>query len=224
MKILLVEDDQGIGEFIQKGFHQEGHSVDWSQRGDIGFSMAQSDIYDVLVLDIMLPEMDGLTLLEGLRSQGIQLPVIILSARQSLDDRISGLKAGGDDYLVKPFAFSELLLRVEALFRRSQQSSLSSESLSCGDLELNLLTRKINRAGITIELQPREYTLLELLLRNKGNVLTKTLILEKVWDWNFDPQTNVVDVLVSRLRSRIDKDFEPKLIHTVRGAGYVIRD
>jgi len=222
MKLLLIEDDKGIGDFVRKGFTQEGHVLDWAERGDEGYQMAQSSIYDALILDLMLPGMDGLSILENLRRMNKSTPVIILSARQSLDDRIQGLKAGGDDYLVKPFAFSELLVRVEALVRRSQQSGGLEEILRCGNLELNILSRKVQRDSQTIELQPREYALLELFLKNQGNVLTKTLILEKVWGWNFDPQTNVVDVLVSRLRSRIDKNFEEKLIHTVRGAGYVL--
>jgi len=223
MKLLLIEDDPGIGEFIRKGFSQEGHSIDWTTRGDEGYQMAQSAQYDALILDLMLPVMDGFSILENLRNRKINTPVIILSARQSVDDRIKGLKAGGDDYLVKPFSFSELLVRVEVLVRRIQQNSVLEEILQCGDLKLNILTRQVSRKEQQIELQPREYSLLELLLKNKGNVLTKTLILERIWGWNFDPQTNVVDVLVSRLRSRIDKDFETKLIHTVRGAGYVLR-
>lgn len=223
MKLLLIEDDKGIGEFVRKGFSQEGHVLDWAERGDDGFQMAQSGLYDALILDLMLPGMDGLSILENLRRKNKSTPVIILSAKQSLDDRIQGLKSGGDDYLVKPFAFSELLVRVEALVRRSQQSGGLEETLTCADLELNILSRKVRRAGEEIDLQPREYSLLELFLKNKGNVLTKTLILEKVWGWNFDPQTNVVDVLVSRLRSRIDKNYNEKLIHTVRGAGYVLR-
>ncbi|MDC7221327.1 MAG: winged helix-turn-helix domain-containing protein [Spirochaetales bacterium] len=226
MKILLIEDDRGIGSFIQKGFEQEGHSLDWAERGDDGLMMGLSGEYEAVILDLMLPGMEGLDVLNELRNGGKNFPVLILSAKQTVDDRVTGLKAGGDDYLTKPFAFSELLVRIETLVRRAGSGHESREvtRLSCADLEVELLSRKVVRAGQQIELQPREYALLELFLRNQGNVLTKTLILEKIWNWNFDPQTNVVDVLVSRLRSRIDKEFEPKLIHTVRGAGYVLKE
>jgi two-component system OmpR family response regulator len=225
MKILLVEDDKGIGQFIEKGFVQEGHTIDWAERGDDGLMMGLSGEYDALILDLMLPGMEGMDVLSELRNGGKKYPVLILSAKQSVDDRVKGLKAGGDDYLTKPFAFSELLVRIETLVRRVRAGGESKEitRLSCADLEVELLSRRVTRAGQVLELQPREYALLELFLRNQGNVLTKTLILEKIWNWNFDPQTNVVDVLVSRLRSRIDKDFSPKLIHTVRGAGYVLK-
>lgn len=227
MKILLIEDDKGIGQFIEKGFVQEGHTIDWAQRGDDGLMMGLSGEYDGVILDLMLPGMEGMEVLSELRDGGKSFPVLILSARQSVDDRVKGLKAGGDDYLIKPFAFSELLVRIETLVRRSRSSGDENREitrLSCADLEVELLSRKVVRGGKTLELQPREYALLELFLRNKGNVLTKTLILEKIWNWNFDPQTNVVDVLVSRLRSRIDREFDVKLIHTVRGAGYVLKD
>jgi two-component system, OmpR family, response regulator len=226
LKILLVEDDRGIGSFIQKGFEQEGHSLDWGERGDDGLMMGLSGEYDAVILDLMLPGMEGLEVLSELRNGGKNFPVLILSAKQTVDDRVKGLKAGGDDYLTKPFAFSELLVRIETLVRRAGSGNENREvtRLSCADLEVELLSRKVIRAGKLIELQPREYALLELFLRNKGNVLTKTLILEKIWNWNFDPQTNVVDVLVSRLRSRIDKEFDLKLIHTVRGAGYVLKE
>ncbi len=226
MKILLVEDDRGIGSFIQKGFVQEGHNLDWAERGDDGLMMGLSGEYDAVILDLMLPGMAGLEVLSELRNGGKNFPVLILSAKQTVDDRVKGLKAGGDDYLTKPFAFSELLVRIETLVRRTGNRGSGREvtRLSCADLEVELLSRRVTRGGEVIELQPREYALLELFLRNKGNVLTKTLILEKIWNWNFDPQTNVVDVLVSRLRSRIDKDFNAKLIHTVRGAGYVLKE
>lgn len=227
MKILLVEDDRGIGQFIKKGFIQEGHTIDWAERGDDGLMMGLSGEYDAVILDLMLPGMEGMEVLSELRNGGKNCPVLILSAKQSVDDRVRGLKGGGDDYLTKPFAFSELLVRIETLVRRVNSSGGGSREvteLSCGDLHVELLSRKVVRGGVPIELQPREYALLELFLRNKGNVLTKTLILEKIWNWNFDPQTNVVDVLVSRLRSRIDKEFEVKLIHTVRGAGYVLKE
>lgn len=227
MKILLVEDDQGIGQFIKKGFIQEGHTIDWAERGDDGLMMGLSGEYDAVILDLMLPGMEGMEVLSELRNGGKKTPVLILSAKQTVDDRVQGLKAGGDDYLTKPFAFSELLVRIETLVRRVGDGGGESREvtrLSCGDLEVELLSRRVTRKGTLLELQPREYALLELFLRNKGNVLTKTLILEKIWNWNFDPQTNVVDVLVSRLRSRIDKEFDVKLIHTVRGAGYVLKE
>ncbi|MDA3850765.1 MAG: response regulator transcription factor [Spirochaetaceae bacterium] len=223
MKLLLIEDDEGIGDFIRKGFQQEGHQLDWIKRGDDGLAHARNKKYQCLILDIMLPGLDGISVLKELRHSNCNTPVIILSARQSVDDRIVGLKAGGDDYLVKPFAFSELLVRVEVLVRRMDRGTPQNNILNCADLTLDLLTRRVSRMDKEIEMQPREFALLELLLRNQGNVLTKTLILEKIWHWNFDPQTNVVDVLVSRLRSRIDKEYEEKLIHTVRGAGYVLK-
>jgi heavy metal response regulator len=221
--VLIVEDDNKIASFIQKGLKQAGYAVDHVTDGEEGLSMAQISPYDVAIVDIMLPGMDGLSLIEALRRKGVDTPVIILSAKRSVDDRIKGLKAGGDDYLTKPFSFSELLARVQALMRRASRSS-SPMDLEAGDLRVDLLTREVVRGDMQIELQPREYSLLEYMLRNKGTVLSKTMILEHVWDFNFDPQTNVVDVLVSRLRSKIDRDFEKKLIHTLRGVGYVLKD
>ena len=223
MRILIVEDDTKIASFIEKGLEQAGYAVDQVGDGESGLDMAILNPYDAAVVDIMLPKMDGLSLIEEMRRRRIETPVIILSAKRSVDDRIKGLKAGGDDYLTKPFSFSELLVRVQALLRRASKSS-SPVKFSIGDLHMDLLTRKVHRGGKEIELQPREFSLLEYLLRNKGNVLSKTMIMEHVWDYHFDPQTNVVDVLVSRLRSKIDRGFDVKLLHTLRGVGYVLKD
>jgi two-component system OmpR family response regulator len=223
MRILVVEDDKKIASFIVKGFKQNGFAVDHVLDGEEAFSMAQVNNYDAAVIDIMIPKMDGLSLIEELRKMKINTPVIILSAKRSVDDRIKGLKAGGDDYLTKPFSFSELLVRIQALLRRASMAA-SPVKLSVGDLNLNLLTREVFRGDTKIELQPREFALLEFFMRNPGNVLTKTVILEHIWDYHFDPQTNVVDVLVSRLRGKIDRDFDKKLIHTVHGVGYVLKD
>jgi len=223
MKVLLVEDDTDIASFVSKGLREAGYGVDVALDGNFGFERAMSGLYDIIILDIMLPGRDGLSIISEMRISDIQTPVLILSAKHSVDDRVKGLKAGGDDYLVKPFVFAELLVRVEALIRRGGRATAAQE-LHVADLTLDPLTRHINRAGDSIELQPREYALLEFLMRNTGTVVTKTLILEKVWGYNFDPQTNVVDVLVSRLRSRIDKDYPEKLIRTVRGVGYVLED
>ncbi len=223
MRILVVEDDKKIASFIVKGFKQNGFAVDHVLDGEEAFSMAQVNNYDAAVIDIMIPKMDGLSLIEELRKMKINTPVIILSAKRSVDDRIKGLKAGGDDYLTKPFSFSELLVRIQALLRRASIAA-SPVELSVGNLKLHLLTREVLRGDTRIELQPREFALLEFLMRNAGNVLTKTVILEHIWDYHFDPQTNVVDVLVSRLRGKIDRGFDKKLIHTVRGVGYVLKD
>jgi len=223
MKVLLVEDDMEIASFVSKGLKEAGYVVDTVFDGESGLERALSGLYDIIILDLMLPERDGLSVVTELRNRNVDTPVLILSAKRSVDDRVKGLKAGGDDYLVKPFAMAELMVRVEALFRRGGRLS-AVQTLKVADLTLDPLTRKVTRGGQTIELQPREYALLEFLMRNVGHVVTKTLILEKVWGYNFDPQTNVVDVLVSRLRSHIDKDFEPKLIRTVRGVGYVLEE
>ncbi len=223
MRILIVEDDHKIASFIQKGLKQAGYAVDHVADGESALEMVLVNPYDAAVVDIMLPRLDGLSLIEEMRQQNIHTPVIILSARRSVDDRIRGLKAGGDDYLTKPFSFSELLVRVQALFRRAGMTS-SPVKFSAGDLTVDLLTREVFRGERKIELQPREFSLLEYLLRNKGHVLSKTMIMEHVWDYHFDPQTNVVDVLVSRLRSKIDRPFDTKLLHTVRGVGYVLKD
>lgn len=223
MKVLLVEDDPDITSFVSKGLREGGYVVDAVQDGRSGLERATSGLYEIIILDLMLPELDGLSVLERLRQSDIQTPVLILSARRSVDDRVKGLKSGGDDYLVKPFVFAELLVRIEALIRRGGRATAAQE-LQVADLSLDPLTRKITRGSQQIELQPREYALLEFLMRNTGTVVTKTLILEKVWGYDFDPQTNVVDVLVSRLRSRIDKDYPVKLIRTVRGVGYVLEN
>jgi len=223
MRILIVEDDAKIASFIKKGLEQAGYAVDHVSDGESGLEMVILNPYDAAVVDIMLPKMDGLSLIEEMRRQHIETPVIILSAKRSVDDRIKGLKAGGDDYLTKPFSFSELLMRVQALLRRASRAS-SPVKFTAGDLRMDLLTRQVFRGDKDIDLQPREFSLLEYLLRNKGNVLSKTMIMEHVWDYHFDPQTNVVDVLVSRLRSKIDRGFDTKLLHTFRGVGYVLKD
>jgi two-component system OmpR family response regulator len=222
MRALIIEDDQTIADFVGRGLREAGFAVDHAPDGDEGLEAALQQPYDVAIVDLMLPKRDGLAVIEALRRAGRTTPVLILSARRSVDDRVRGLQAGGDDYLTKPFAFAELLARVQALVRRA---SLSPEptSLTIGDLSLDLLSRKVTRAGTTIELRPREFALLEYLMRNAGKVVSKTMILSHVWDYNFDPQTNIVDVLVSRLRDKIDKPFETKRLHTVRGVGYVIR-
>jgi two-component system, OmpR family, response regulator len=223
MRILVVEDDRKIASFVVKGLKQSGFAVDHAGDGQSALAVATATPYDAAVVDIMLPEMDGLSVVQELRQRKISVPVIFLSARSSVDDRIKGLQSGGDDYLVKPFAFSELLARVQALIRRATRSSSEPTMLKAGDLVLNLITREAIRGGRTIELQTREFALLEYLLRNVGRYVTKTQILEHVWDYSFDPQTNVVDVLVCRLRNKIDRDFERKLIQTLRGVGYAIK-
>lgn len=222
MRILVIEDDRKIASFVVKGLKENGFAVDHAPDGEEGLTMAQGAPYDAAVVDIMLPRKDGLSVVQELRSEKLNIPVIFLSARASVDDRIKGLQSGGDDYLVKPFAFSELLARVQALIRRASKTT-EPTTLSVGDLTLNLVTREVTRAGRAVELQAREFALLEYLTRNAGRLVSKTLILEHVWDYNFDPQTNVVDVLVCRLRNKIDRDFENKMIHTVRGVGYVLK-
>lgn len=222
MRILVVEDDKKIASFVVNGLKQSGFAVDHCADGESGLEMAQSAPHDAAIIDIMLPKLDGLTLVQKLRREGKRLPVLILSAKTTVDDRVRGLQAGGDDYLVKPFAFSELLARVQALIRRSTQA-VETTRLVVADLSLDLVTREVTRGGSLIELQPREFSLLEFLMRHAGRVVTKTMILEHVWDYSFDPQTNVVDVLVHRVRSKVDKDFPTKLIHTIRGVGYVLK-
>ena len=231
MKVLLVEDDSKIRDFLSKGLGQEGFVVDAVDRAEQGLALCVGQDsgggaaaqYDAAIVDLMLPGMDGLSLIERLRGQGIQMPILILSARRSVDDRVRGFQRGGDDYLVKPFSFAELVARLHALIRRSSTTD-GAQQLAMADLRLYSQTREVYRGDARIELGPREFTLLEYLLRNKGRVLSKTMIMERVWNYDFDPQTNVVDVLVSRLRSRIDRDFEPKLIHTIRGVGYVLKE
>jgi two-component system OmpR family response regulator len=222
MRVLVVEDDRKIASFVVNGLKQSGFAVDHCADGDSGLEMAQSVSYDAAVIDIMLPKLDGLTLVQRLRREGKQLPVLILSAKTTVDDRVRGLQAGGDDYLVKPFAFSELLARLQALIRRATHAAEPTR-LTVADLIMDLVTREVTRAGSRIDLQPREFSLLEFLMRHAGRVVTKTMILEHVWDYSFDPQTNVVDVLVHRVRSKVDKDFPVRLIQTIRGVGYVLK-
>lgn len=226
MKILVIEDDEKISSFIARGLKENGYTVDIASDGVTGQAMAETTPYDAIVADIMLPERDGLKIVQQLRAQKNTVPVIFLSAKTSLEDRITGLQAGADDYLGKPFAISELTARIQALIRRSVVAAADVATptvLSYADLTLNLLTREVYRAGQKIELQSREFSLLEYLLRNAEHCVTKMLILEHIWDYNFDPQTNVVDVLVCRLRNKIDKNFNPPLIHTIRGVGYVLK-
>jgi len=222
MRVLLVEDDATIADFIARGLGEAGFVVDAARDGDSGMELALARAYDAAVMDLMLPGRDGLRVIEHLRRRGWKVPVLILSARRSVEDRVKGLETGGDDYLTKPFAFSELLARVQALVRRATGTAEPTR-LHCADLSLDLLTREVRRGGRVVELRPREFALLEYLMRNPGRVVSKTSILSHVFDYRFDPRTNVVDVLVHRLRERIDKEFEPKLIHTVRGAGYVLK-
>lgn len=222
MRILVVEDDRKIASFVVNGLKQSGFAVDHCPDGEQGLLHARTTSYDAAVIDIMLPKLDGLSLVQQLRKETIRTPVIILSAKASVDDRVKGLQAGGDDYLTKPFAFSELLARVQALIRRSTNAAEPTR-LTVGDLSLDLLTREVARNGQKIELQTREFSLLEYLMRHAGRVVTKTMILEHVWDYSFDPQTNVVDVLVHRLRAKVDKDFPKKIIQTLRGVGYVLK-
>ncbi len=222
MRILLVEDDQKIAQFVRKGLQEAGFAVDHAPDGVEGLHLALGEPYDAAVVDIMLPHMDGLQLIEEMRKKKIKTPVIILSAKRSVEDRVKGLQTGGDDYLVKPFSFSELLARVQALIRRSASES-EPTGLNVGNLSIDLLKREVRRDDTVLELQPREFTLLEYLMRNAGRVVSKTMILEHVWEYDFDPQTNVVDVLVCRLRNKLDKGFDQKLLHTVRGVGYVLK-
>jgi DNA-binding response OmpR family regulator len=222
MRILVIEDDKKIASFIVKGLKQNGFAVDNAANGEDGLAMGLAAPYDDAVVDIMLPKLDGLSLVKEWRQQKANLPVIILSAKASVDDRIKGLQAGGDDYMVKPFAFSELLARIQALIRRSTHAA-DPTTLTVGDLTMNLVTREAIRSGQKIELPSREFALLEYLMRNSGKFVSKTMILEHIWDYSFDPQTNVVDVLVCRLRNKIDRDFEGKMIHTLRGVGYAIK-
>jgi len=222
MRALLVEDDPTLAGFVAKGLKEAGFVVDHAADGAVGLEIARSVAHDVAIVDLMLPGMDGITLIERLRREGIRTPVLILSARQSVNDRVQGLETGADDYLTKPFAFAELLARVHALIRRATAAPPSTQ-LTVGDLTLDLIARRATRGGREIELRPREFALLEYLVRNAGRVVSKTMILSHVWDYAFDPQTNVVDVLVFRLREKIDRDFPARLIHTVRGSGYVLK-
>jgi len=221
MHALIIEDDRTIADFVARGLREAGFAVDVAGDGEEGLAAALEQNPDVAIVDLMLPHRDGLSVIDELRRRGRSTPVLILSARRSVDDRVLGLQAGGDDYLTKPFAFAELLARVQALVRRASRSP-EPTTLTVDDLTLDLLTRKVTRGGTVVELRPREFALLEYLMRNAGKVVSKTMILSHVWEYNFDPQTNIVDVLVSRLRDRIDRPFEKKLLQTVRGVGYVL--
>ena len=223
MRVLLVEDDTVISSFVAKGLKEAGFAVDHAADGENGLHLALNEPYDVMIVDIMLPLLDGLSLIAEVREHNIAAPVIILSARRSVDDRVKGLQTGSDDYLTKPFAFSELLARVQALVRRST-GWVAPTVLEVSDLRMDLLRREVTRSGNRIELQPREFALLEYLMRSTGKVVSRTMIMEHVWDYSFDPQTNVVEARMSRLRDKIDRGFERKLIHTVRGVGYVLRE
>lgn len=222
MRILVIEDDREAAAYLVKGLKEAGHVADHAADGATGFHMADTRDYDVIVVDRMLPERDGLSVVSGLREKGNDTPALILSALGQVDDRVTGLRAGGDDYLGKPYAFSELLARVEVLGRRRGGRDIET-SYKVGDLELDRLSHEVKRAGRPIVLQPREFRLLEYLMKNAGQVLTRTMLLENVWDYHFDPQTNVIDVHISRLRSKIERDFGSPLLHTVRGSGYIMR-
>ena len=223
MRILLVEDDETIAEFVGRGLKEAGFAVDHARDGESGLARALAEAYDAAIVDLMLPGRDGLSVIDAIRARGVRTPVLILSAKRSVDDRVRGLQAGGDDYLTKPFAFAELLARVQALIRRSTGAAEPTR-LSVADLSLDLLTRKVTRGEKSLDLRPREFALLEYLMRNAGKVLSKTMILSHVWGYTFDPNTNVVDVLVSRLRDKLDRPFPARLLHTVRGVGYVLRE
>ena len=223
MRVLLIEDDRDTAAYITNGLEEEGHTVDHLSDGQDGVVQAVGEDYDIVILDRMLPGLDGLTIVKTLRGAGRKVPVIFLTALGGVDDRVDGLDAGGDDYLVKPFAFSELLARVNALARRPQMKGEESQ-LKVADLEMDLISRKVTRGGQVIELQPREFRLLEILMRNKGRVVTRTMLLERVWSFHFDPKTSVVETHISRLRTKVDKPFDLELIHTVRGSGYSLND
>jgi two-component system OmpR family response regulator len=223
MRILVVEDDKKIASFIAKGLKQAGWMVDTAADGQKGLDLAVSETYDAAIMDLMLPKRDGFSIIQEMRAQNIKTPIIILSAKRSVDDRVKGLQAGGDDYLTKPFSFSELLARIHALVRRVNRTH-DSTHLHIADLSMDLVKREVERGGKLIELHSREWSLLELFLRHPGRMISKTMILENVWDYDFDPQTNVVDVLVFRLRNKIDKGFSKKLLHTTRGMGYVLKN
>ncbi|MDE2420866.1 MAG: response regulator transcription factor [Gammaproteobacteria bacterium] len=222
MKVLLVEDNERVSRFIIKGLHDSGHTIDHADNGQDGLQLATNQVYDVIIMDRMLPnQVDGLAIIGTLRAAGIRTPVLILSALATVDERIHGLKSGGDDYLTKPFAFGELLARLDALIRRTQENPKET-SLTVGDLHMDLLTRKVTRGQQSLSLQPREFKLLEYLMRHANQVVTRTMLIENVWEYNFDPQTNVIDVHISKLRQRIDADFDRPLLRTVRNAGYML--
>jgi two-component system OmpR family response regulator len=223
MRLLIVEDDRDAADYLVKAFREVGHVADHAADGEEGQTLAMDGQYDVLIVDRMLPKRDGLSVIAALRAKSVETPVLILSALGQVDDRVKGLRTGGDDYLAKPYAFSELLARVEALTRRRGARG-EETTYRVADLELNRLSHEVRRADQDLQLQPREFRLLEYLMRHAGQVVTRTMLLENVWDYHFDPQTNVIDVHISRLRSKIDKGFTPPLLHTIRGAGYMIRD
>ena len=223
MRLLIVEDDRDSADYLVNAFREAGHVADRAADGEEGLTLAENGNYDVLIVDRMLPKRDGLSMIGVLRERGLTTPVLILSALGQVDDRVKGLRAGGDDYLPKPYSFAELLARIEALSRRRGGRS-EETTYRVADLELDRLSHRVTRAGQEILLQPREFRLLEYLVKHAGQVVTRTMLLENVWDYHFDPQTNVIDVHVSRLRGKIDKGFEPQLLHTIRGAGYMIRD
>jgi two-component system, OmpR family, response regulator len=223
MRVLVIEDDNDAATWLLKGLKESGHLADHAADGEQGLALAREGLHDVLIVDRMLPKLDGLSVIRSLRADGNTTPALILSALSDVDERVKGLRAGGDDYLAKPYSFSELLARVEGLSRRNTGAALETRLKAC-DLELDLLSREVTRAGKDIPLQPREFKLLEYLMRHAGHIVTRTMLLENVWDYHFDPQTNVIDVHVSRLRSKIDKGFDEPILQTVRGAGYMIRD
>jgi len=223
MRLLIVEDDAKIAQFVSKGLKEAGFAVDHAANGEDGLHLALTEPYDLAVIDLMLPKLDGWSLIEEMRKHKKNTPVLILSARRTVSDRVKGLQTGGDDYLIKPFAFSELLARVQALIRRSTGMTNPS-TLSVGDLMLDIQSRKVSRSGRHIDLKPLEFSLLEYLMRNTGNVVSRTMIMEHVWDYNFNPQTNVVEARICCLRDKIDKDFDKKMIHTIRGVGYVLKE
>ena len=222
VRVLVVEDDATIAAFVERGLREAGFTVDTASDGRTAFAMAATEQYDLAIVDVMLPELDGLSLIEQLRARGITTPVLILTARRSVDERVEGLQRGGDDYLTKPFAFAELLARVQALLRRAKGRPESAR-LVVGDLTLDRLTRTVERQGRPIDLRPREFAVLELLMRSAGQVVSKTMILSQVWGYTFDPGSNIVDVVIFRLREKIDKEFDTPMIFTVRGAGYVLK-
>ena len=224
MRVLVIEDDPEAAAYLVKALRESGHVADHAPDGMQGYDSAREGDYDALIVDRMLPKLDGLSLIRALREQKVATPALILSALGQVDDRVKGLRAGGDDYLAKPYAFSELLARIEVLSRRRQAAPSEPTSYRVADLELDRLAHKVARAGKEILVQPREFRLLEYLMRHAGKVVTRTMLLENVWDYHFDPQTNVIDVHVSRLRSKIDKGFDAPLLHTIRGAGYMVRD
>jgi two-component system OmpR family response regulator len=223
VRLLIVEDDERVAGFVAKGLRQEGYAVDHAVNGEDGLHLASTEPYDAAIVDIMLPKLDGIVLIERLRGQKITTPILILSARGSVDDRVKGLQAGGDDYLIKPFAFTELLARIQALIRRAN-AIVEPMQLKEGSLVMDLVRRKVTRQGVEIDLQAKEFALLEYLMRNAGRIVSKTMIMEHVWDYNFDPQTNVVEARVCRLRDKVDRPYDKKLIHTIRGAGYLLQE